>query len=101
MSDYHILTTQPSGNKVRVQAAFHYPVPDQDNDAGVNYRTALSQYLAQNPDVVWTQVPWLEANFVQEYNDIQAGAVFEHVETIPISQSWTPAQKQAKAFSYG
>lgn len=39
MSDYHVLTGDRYGNKFRI--AYHIPLPDQNNRAGVSYRTAV------------------------------------------------------------
>lgn len=41
MSDIHILEANNEGDKFTV--AFHLPVPDEDNEAGINYRICISQ----------------------------------------------------------
>lgn len=47
MANYHILTGSRDGNSFRI--VMHVAVPNAANEVGVNYRTAIVEYLT-NPD---------------------------------------------------
>ena len=69
MSNYHILTVSGDGNQFSVVA--HFPVPDTDNDVGVNYRTALIESLGGSQP---SSVPFIE---VAEQAALDAGELYE------------------------
>lgn len=47
MADYHALYADANANRFRI--VMHFPVPDQLNQAGVNYRTAIVEYRGGAP----------------------------------------------------
>lgn len=71
MSDYHILSSDPYGNTFQV--VFHFPVPDLDNQAGVNFRTAVVEWLGGAPVV--SRLP----NVGAEQTQLDAGELHERV----------------------
>ncbi len=73
MSDYHILSVSDDGNKFSVVA--HFPVPDTNNDVGVNYRTALIQMLGGEQV---SRVPFIAQ---AEQDALNAGSLYEHSAT--------------------
>ena len=89
MSNYHILQVSEKDHEITV--AFHVPIPNTDNEIGVNARTALKQYKP----VTESQVPWLADDFASELASIQNGEVYEHVTTIPVTATLSNAQKLA------
>lgn len=89
MANYHILTCAEL--KDRVDVVFHIAVPDENNEAGtVNLRTALSQSRQAG-----SLVPWLESTDPAEYQQIQAGQIYEHQETVEFNAKVTTVQKRA------
>jgi hypothetical protein len=84
MSDYHILELSRAQDEARV--AFHLDVPDTTNAAGVNYRTALVQYLG----TIETVVPGLDT----AAHGLDNGSVHEIVETVNFSANDTNADKR-------
>ena len=73
MSDYHILTVSGDGNQFSVVA--HFPVPNANNDVGVNYRTALIQSLGGSQP---SAVPFIDPT---EQTQLDAGELYEHSAT--------------------
>ena len=69
MSDYHILTVSEDGNLF--SAVAHFPVPNVANDVGVNYRTALIQWLGGSQT---STVPFIE---VAEQTALDVGELLE------------------------
>lgn len=88
MADYHILDNRPDGNELRV--VFHLPVPDADNDGGLNYRTALVQYLGDE------QTSILSATLLGagEQDLLNTGALYEHVWRQATNPNLTLTQKR-------
>lgn len=92
MSNYHILDAHEKGHKVRV--VFHIAIPNEDNAAGVNKRIALTQYK-----------PFTESAYAAtsqaEKDQLIAGELYEHVETVKFDGEMTNIQKlQAVANRY-
>lgn len=73
MSDYHILTGRGDGNSYQI--VVHFPVPNVNNDAGVNYRTAIIQWLGGEQP---SRCPFIAQ---AEQDQLDAGAVLERVYT--------------------
>ena len=69
MSDYHITSADVFGNRFNV--VMHFPVPDQVNDAGVNYRTAVVEYQGGAP--IQSVLPSIGA----EQTQLDAGEIIE------------------------
>ena len=67
--NYHILTTSNDGNAITVVA--HFPVPDTNNQIGINYRTALIQSLGGSQT---SSVPFITE---QEQAQLDAGELHE------------------------
>lgn len=84
MSDYHILTCNKS--RTLVEVVYHFAIPNENNFAGTNLRTALRQY----EPAYGSHVPWLTAG--TEYDNIQAGAVYEKHERYTVDEGLTKAQ---------
>lgn len=99
MSDYHILQISQSdgGMSENISIVFHIPVPDQNNNAGVSYRTAIAS-LVDAESV--SAVPWLMADFPDEYADIQAGVIYECSRMLRLPAEWTPTQKRDRIDAY-
>ena len=70
MSDYHILEGSVDGNSFTV--VMHIPVPDMDNEVGVNYRTVVVQ-AGLSPEV--SAVPFITA---AEQIQLDDGELYEH-----------------------
>jgi len=88
MSDYHILTASDDGNTLRVVA--HFPVPDTDNDIGVNYRTALVQMLGGSQPSV---VPFIAQ---AEQDALDAGELYEYSTQFYTNPGETTLEKRAR-----
>jgi len=86
MSDYHILTASDDGNTLRIVA--HFPVPDTNNDIGVNYRTALVQMLGGSQT---SAVPFIEQ---AEQDALDAGELYEYSATFNTWPGETTIQKR-------
>ena len=86
MADIYILDMGPKQDSAR--CAFHIAIPDQNNFAGVNYRTALTQYL----DSTTSAVPGLDGT---TQGNLDSGALYEHVETVRFNGNATNANKWA------
>jgi hypothetical protein len=89
MSNYHILSCTEKDHEIKV--AFHIAIPDTNNAAGVSWRTALSQWRP-SPE---SSVPWLEADYPDEYASMQTGEIFEHLETVPVNADLSNSAKLA------
>lgn len=88
MADYHILSADKYGNAFQV--VFHFPVPDQTNEANVNYRTAIVQYQGGAP------IQSILTDPGAEQTQLDAGEIYERSYTFNSNPNETPAQKQAK-----
>lgn len=85
MSDYHILTGSGDGNSYQI--VVHFPVPNVNNEAGVNYRTAIIQWLGGEQ---LSQCPFIAQ---AEQDQLNAGAVLERVYTFNTRPNETLLQK--------
>jgi hypothetical protein len=85
MSNYHVLDMTTKEHEVQV--IFHIPIPDENNNANINLRTALTQYKSQKS----SQVPWIGA---AELTDMENGLLYEHRETIMFDANLSLAQKR-------
>ncbi len=83
MADYHILEVGLAGDQARI--VFHISVPNENNSAGVNLRTALRQFRSLS-----TKVPFIDQN---EKDLIADGEIFELVESVTFDPELTNAQK--------
>ena len=99
MADIHVLLSAEGGGSIRV--AFHFPVPDTNNDVGVNYRTALIASGKGGTSVMAEGTGPGEIT-TAELVKIAAGEVYEHVRTIVYSgvMSGTSLLKSVRSF-YG
>lgn len=88
MSNYHITDLSPKEDKVKV--IFHIPIPDENNSAGVNLRTALAQYIS-NAGITASAVPW---DVSSEETQILNGMLYEHSETVYVDANLTLVQKR-------
>jgi hypothetical protein len=89
MADYHILSGRPDGNQYRV--VFHLPVPDTDNNVGVNYRMALVEWLGTEGLV--SQVPFISA---PEQTQLDNGELYEHLWDYDTHDGISLSEKQAE-----
>lgn len=91
MANYHVL--EVVGRNDRARVAFHISVPDENNFANVNIRTAVKQYLENIPEndgVISSIVPWITT----ELTDLQTGNLYEHVEVVEYNAKATNVQKR-------
>ena len=88
MSDYHIMY-MPRRDTVFV--VFHFSVPDASNFAGVNYRTALVEYLIRDGAPITSAYPGIDAG---ELTLMQAGEVYEETGTVVFDGKLTNTQKR-------
>lgn len=89
MSDYHVMNQ--SIDQKTVQVAFHIPVPDAVNEAGVNYRLALVQQLTLDGAVIESAYPNTQG---AEITLMEAGELLEVVRSVRFSRlGLTPAEK--------
>jgi hypothetical protein len=75
----------------RVQVVFHFPVPDTTNFAGVNYRTALVEYLTRDGATITSAYPGIDAG---ELTQLQAGEVYETVDTVVFDGKLSNTEKR-------
>lgn len=93
MSNYHVLAGREDGNAYRV--AFHIPIPNANNRAGVNYRTALTASGLGGSSIMSTGTgPGQVAT--GEMNQITSGAIYEHVEEIETNPNETAVAYKAR-----
>jgi hypothetical protein len=85
--NYHVKAISPDGRKAQV--VFHIFIPIENNSAGVALRTAVSQYIG----TFVSQVSWI---LQSEIDQIEAGELYEHSETVGFLAADTNAQKQTK-----
>ena len=71
MSDYHILDGDESGDGIAYTVVMHFPVPNENNSAGVNLRTAISQDVDHSTDSI---VPWITTT---EQGQLDSGELWE------------------------
>jgi hypothetical protein len=88
MSDYHIRQADEYGNRFTV--VFHVPIPDVDNQASINYRTAIVEWQGGAP--IQSTLPSLGA----EQTQLDAGELYEVVEAFNSNPNETLGQKQAR-----
>jgi len=88
MADYHILAGDRYGNQYTV--AYHIPVPNVNNEVGVNYRTALVEWLG-GASVIASAVPFIDS---AELTQLQAGELFEVSEAFYSNPSETLIQRR-------
>lgn len=84
--DYHILGGNRDGNSFQV--VMHFSVPDVNNEAGVNYRTALVQ---TGLNLVVSRVPFIAPVEQTQLND---GELYEHLVTFNTHPGETLIQKR-------
>jgi len=73
MANYHVLGGLDDGRTYRI--AFHVPVPDEANRAGVNLRTCVVQDPARD---LTSDVPWITAG---EQTQLDAGEIVEIIRS--------------------
>ncbi|MDY6888149.1 MAG: hypothetical protein SVV88_11015 [Pseudomonadota bacterium] len=84
MSNYHV--KEMGHKKEWADVVFHISVPNVNNDASVNYRTAVAaQYEA-------LKVPWLDGT--AEHTQIINGEFYEHEVKVEFDADLTIAQKR-------
>ena len=88
MADYHILSADRYGNSFQV--VMHFPVPDQVNDAGVNYRTAIVEWQGGAP------IQSILSNIGAEQTQLDAGELYERSYTFHSNPNETEPEKQAR-----
>ena len=88
MADYHVLTGSRDGNSYQVVA--HFPVPNVNNQAGVNYRTAIIQWLGGSQP---SKCPLVTQ---AEQDQLNAGALLEQVYTFDTHPGETLQQKAGR-----
>ena len=81
MADLHALDKDATGQHQRV--AFHFPIPDLPNAAGLSYRTALILSGIGGTTILAEGDGKLGTISAAEKAAIAAGAVFESVESLP------------------
>lgn len=88
MADYHIMAGSEDGNSYQIIA--HFPVPNTVNAAGVNYRTAIIQWLGGTQP---SQCPFVTQ---AEQDALSAGALLEREYTFYTWPAETSQQKMAR-----
>ena len=88
MADYHITSADIYGNRFSV--VMHFPVPDEVNEASVNYRTAMVEYQGGAP------IASALTNIGAEQTLLDAGEIFEKSYSFNSNPNESPAQKQSK-----
>lgn len=92
MSNYHILSADRYGNSYRV--VFHVPVPDQTNEVGYSYRTAIvEQQTSTEEPLVRSVVSFITGT---ELTQLQAGELYEVAEPFHSNPNETLAQKRTR-----
>lgn len=92
MSDYHIMSADKNANSFGV--VMHFPVPDQLNEAGRNYREVLIEYLGGTQV---SRVPFIDG---AEQTQLSSGELYEHSFIFNSNPTETLAQKQVRLDSY-
>jgi hypothetical protein len=87
VSDYHV---KYMSRRDQLEVVFHFDVPDQSNFAGVNLRTAVSDYLAQSGTIT-SDYPGIDG---VELGSLQAGIKYEETHTVVFDGKLTDAQKR-------
>jgi hypothetical protein len=93
MANWHARTGDADGNSFEV--LFHIPVPNTNNRAGVNYRTALVGSGLGGATVMTEGVAAGQIT-TAEKTQILAGALYEHREIIYTNPTESLAQLQAR-----
>lgn len=90
MSDIHLLDQVTKQDSIR--CAFHIAIPAAgNNEAGIQWRTAIVQYQTQNGAAIESAVPGLDTTA----HDLDDGSVYEKLETVRFAADATPAVKAA------
>lgn len=91
MSDMHVLTGDGGG---RWTVIMHFPVPDVNNEVGVNYRVAL---VNSGLGGTTSMVEGTGAGYITsvEKAQIAAGAIYEHVASLLVETGGAGAAQQA------
>lgn len=84
MSNYHITNGSSNGNVFTV--VFHVPVPNVNNEVGINYRTAMVEY-----GTVTSSVPFISG---AEQTQIDNGELVEYHHRFTTNPSETLLQKR-------
>ena len=96
MSNYHILSQ--ADDLKTLETVQHIAIASANNAAGVNYRTALVQYLTQGGVTIGSVVPGIEA---AELTALQNGSLYEVQRTYRFSSlNLTNAQKATELDAY-
>lgn len=88
MADYHILAADRYGNSFQV--VMHFPVPDQTNEAAVNYRLAIVQWQGGAP------IQSILTDIGAEQTQLDAGELYERAYSFHSNPGETQPQKQAR-----
>ena len=88
MADIHILNGNDDGTVY--QCAFHFPVPDTQNQAGISYRTIISVYENQTESVV----PNISS---EEQQQLNSGELLEDVVPFATNPARTDQQERIVA----
>lgn len=94
MSEYHILESALDGKTIKVVFHCQLSAGEQDwtNEAG-----QTSVWCILRSKDLSSQLPEFQADFPQEYTDMNAGKVLEKLETVRFSSiNLTAAQKKAE-----
>ena len=84
MSDYHVL--EMSVKQQWVNVVFHIPIANENNNAGVNYRTAVANAYVD------LQVPWIDGEV--EHTQIINGEIYEYENKVEFNAGLTILQKR-------
>ena len=103
MSDIHVIDSADSDE---IRLVFHYPVPDENNAVGVNFRTAIVNSgvgQSENPDGTPGRRTIMRSGTgpgqitIAEETQLDAGELFEFVTSERVGLDFSLAQMQAKA----
>ena len=86
MSNYHIIQADTQGNRFTV--VMHIPIPNQTNEVGVNYRTAVVEYQGGAP--ISSVLPSIGS----EQTQLDAGELVERVYPFYSNPNETLLQKR-------
>ena len=90
MADYHILGADNAGNAHSV--VFHVVIPNQDNNVGYNYRTAIVEYQGGTASID-SVVPFIDGT---ELTQLQSGELWEVQAIFHSRPGESLAEKQAR-----
>lgn len=94
--DYHVRAVSKNGRNATV--IFHIPIPLENNAASISLPTALSEYIKPRNDdgTFGTFISNLQGIAAEELTTLQAGSLYEHIETVSFLAADTEGQKQTK-----